>query len=354
MQLGDIASHIDAKLVSARGAGDPLPETWLLEITGIANPAGAEANQLSFVASRQYVQDLETTGAAAVIIDSEMLSRCPVPALISDQPYLAYARATALFQQARAKAAISASATVHSSAVLGDDVVIGANAVVEAGANIGSRAEIGANSYVGMNAHIGRNTRLHPNVTVYHDVCIGDDCLVHSGTVLGSDGFGFAPINNGEADSPCWQKIHQLGTLLVGDRVEIGANCAIDRGSVENTEIEDDVIIDNLVHIAHNCSIGRGTALAGQVGMAGSTDIGKHCAFGGQVGLAGHLRVADGVHVTGKSMITKTIKQGGSYSSGTGFSETSVWRKNVIRFMQLDALSKRVKQLEKLIEGSGQ
>jgi len=216
--------------------------------------------------------------------------------------------------------------------VIGEDAVIGEKTVINANVSIGARAKIGANGY------------LHPNVSIYHDVTIGSDCIVHSGAAIGSDGFGFAPSPDG------YVKIYQLGTVVIGNRVEIGANTSIDRGALGDTEIHDGVKIDNLVHIAHNCVVGANTALAGQVGMAGTTKIGKGCTFGGQVGIAGHLEIVDDVHVTGKSMVTKKISEPGIYSSGTGFSDNKSWRKNAVRFNQLDELYKRLQRLEKKYE----
>lgn len=336
-KLGYIAEYLEAELVSASSVSDAAE----ILIRGISSPLSACDDQISFVASRAYVAELENTSAAAIILSEEFANLCHVSHLIVANPYLAYAKLTQLFAEPRPDSGIHSSAVISETAVIGDGCSIAANAVIADGAIIGDSAIIGPNVSIGARAKIGMRTQLHANVSIYHDVSIGSDCIIHSGTVIGSDGFGFAPGNEG------YVKIHQLGTVLVGDRVEIGANASIDRGALGNTEIHDGAKIDNLVHIAHNCIIGANTALAGQVGMAGTTEIGKGCTFGGQVGIAGHIKIADGVHVTGKSMVTKKITEPGLYSSGTGFSDNKSWRKNAVRFNQLDELYKRVLRLEK-------
>jgi UDP-3-O-[3-hydroxymyristoyl] glucosamine N-acyltransferase len=170
--------------------------------------------------------------------------------------------------------------------------------------------------------------------------------VIHSGAVIGADGFGFAP-NFAAGDAVGWQKIHQLGGVLIGDRVEIGANTCIDRGALEDTIIEDGVIIDNLVQIAHNVKIGKYTAIAACTGIAGSTEIGQHCTIAGAVGIVGHLRIADGVHITAKSLVTGSISEPGSYSSGTALTKTAAWRKSAVRFLQLESLFQRIRTLER-------
>jgi UDP-3-O-[3-hydroxymyristoyl] glucosamine N-acyltransferase len=185
---------------------------------------------------------------------------------------------------------------------------------------------------------------LHSRVTLYHDVVIGDQVVIHSGTVIGADGFGFAPDFAGEGGG--WCKIHQLGGVVIGNRVEIGANTCIDRGALDDTVIEDGVIIDNLVQIAHNVKIGRNTAIAACTGIAGSTEIGQHCTIAGAVGIVGHLKIADRVHITAKSLVTGSIREAGSYSSGTALAPTAAWRRNAVRFSQLDSIFQRVRALE--------
>jgi UDP-3-O-[3-hydroxymyristoyl] glucosamine N-acyltransferase len=225
-------------------------------------------------------------------------------------------------------ARIAASATVGAYCVIGADVVIGENTV------------LGAHCVVGAGCIIGARSFFHANVTLYHHVVLGNNVVIHGGAVIGADGFGFAP------DGQRWQKIHQLGGVVIGDNVDIGANTCIDRGALDDTVIGNNVIIDNLVQIAHNVKIGNGTAIAACVGIAGSTEIGQHCTIAGAVGIVGHLRIADRVHITAKSLVTGSISKSGSYSSGTALTETKAWRKNAVRFSQLDALFQRVRALE--------
>lgn len=336
-KLGYIATYLEAELVSASGVSD----AEKIEINGISSPSLATGEQISFIASKAYVSELEGSAAAAIILSKDFAPHCSLNCLMVDNPYLSYARLTALFAESRPEPAIEPSAVVANSAQLGEGCHVAANAVIGENAVIGAHTYVGANSSIGARVKIGSGCHLHPNVSIYHDVEMGSDCIVHSGTVIGSDGFGFAPSPAG------YVKIHQLGSVVIGDRVEIGANASIDRGALGNTEIHDGVKIDNLVHIAHNCVIGANTALAGQVGMAGTTKIGKDCTFGGQVGIAGHLEITDSVHVTGKSMVTRKISEPGVYSSGTGFSDNRSWRKNVVRFNQLDEIYKRLLRLEK-------
>lgn len=313
-------------------------------VTGINSPDKATSSEITFVSSEAYLAALDETKAVAVVIRSDAADRSPVPALVHPQPYIAYALISALFAPARQSAVIHPSAVIEDDVEIGKDVRIGANSVIGRGARIGSQVDIDANVTVGANVVLGDRTRIYPNVSIYQEVSVGMDCILHSGTVIGSDGFGFAPTPEG------WIKIHQLGSVQIGNFVEIGANCAIDRGALGDTIINDGVKIDNLVHLAHNVQIGDQSAIAGQVGIAGSTKIGKHCMFAGQVGITGHVELADNITVTGQGMITRSIKTPGTYSSGTSFSDAQTWRKNSVRFKQLDAMYKRLVKLEKKID----
>jgi len=260
---------------------------------------------------------------------------------------LGYAKLTAYFDRAPvAKVGVHPSAVVDNSATLGAEVSIGPNAVVSAGTVIEDGVIIGAGSCVGEDSHIGANSHLHANVTITHGVYIGRNCIFHSGSVIGADGFGFAPDNNR------WQKIHQLGGVVIGDRVEVGAGTTIDRGALGDTRIDTGVIIDNLVMIAHNVHVGEHTAIAGCSGIAGSTSVGKNCTIAGGVGMVGHINVCDGVHVSGMTLVNKSIKKPGAYSSGTGITAMKKWRKNAVRFSQLDDMAVRLKTLERKIKRS--
>jgi UDP-3-O-[3-hydroxymyristoyl] glucosamine N-acyltransferase len=336
--LGELAQRFDLAL-----SGDPQRP-----VSGLATLAGAGPDEVSFLSSKKYLSQLGNTRAAAVILHPDHLADCPVDSLACDDPYLAFARISGLFDRSpQPPTGIHPAAVVAPDAVVGKDVSIGPNVIVEAGAIIGAGVQLGANVYVGHDSRVGAGSLLHPGVVLYRDVHLGERCIVHSQTVLGSDGFGFAPGPDG------WEKIHQLGGLRVGNNVEIGACTTIDRGALDHTIIEDGVILDNQVHIAHNCRIGKNTAIAGCTGLAGSSIIGANCTIAGAVGVAGHLEICDGVHLTGMSMATKSITEPGVYSSGTPMASNREWRKNAVRFTQLERMHQRLVALEKQMAKEG-
>ncbi len=330
--LGDLASRFGLRL-----EGDASRE-----VSGLATLAEAGPDQVTFLSNRKYLSQLAGTRAAAVILQSEFVDQCPVDCLVSDNPYLNFARVSAVFDKAPAvPAGVHPAATVAADAVVAPSASVGPHAVIESGAEVGEGAVIGAQCYVGAGSRIGAATRLYPGVVIYHDVWLGQGCTVHGQSVLGADGFGFAPGPGG------WEKIHQLGGVRIGDRVDIGACTTIDRGALGHTVIEDGVIIDNQVMIAHNCRIGKNTAIAGCVGLAGSTIIGANCTLAGGVGVVGHVEICDGVHVTGMTMVTRSITEPGAYSSGTPMDTTRQWRRNAVRFSQLDRMHQRLVAIEK-------
>lgn len=314
-------------------------------VRSLASLESAQADQLSFVASEKYLAALKSSHAGAVIIAPELAEQTQADCLLSATPYTCYAKATRLFDnQPKPAVGVHSTAQVHSSVVLGKDVYIAANVCVGAGVKLGDGVILGEGVVIGENVSLGAGTRLYPNVVLYHDVSLGDDCIVHAQTVIGSDGFGFAPSPEG------WVKIHQLGGVRIGHRVDIGSGVTIDRGALEDTVIADGVIIDNQVHIAHNCRIGKNTAIAGCVGMAGSTTIGENCTFAGMVGVSGHLSIGDNVHFTGQARVTKSISESGTYSSGTPLALSRDWRRNAVRFGQLEEMNQRIKALEKALQ----
>ncbi|MEX1667466.1 UDP-3-O-(3-hydroxymyristoyl)glucosamine N-acyltransferase [Zhongshania guokunii] len=316
-------------------------ETRLL---GIAPLATANAGYLSFLSNIKFKAALQASSASAVILHPEIAVSYTGNCLLSFKPYLSYAQASALFDPLeKPRAGVHPSAVVVAEDV-DDSVAIGANCVIEQGAQIGAGTVIGPGAVVGANSRIGTNCFIHANVTIYHGVSIADDVIIHSGVVIGGDGFGFAPSSSG------WQKIHQLGGVRIGNRVEIGANSCVDRGALEDTVIGNDVICDDYTMIAHNVVIGDGTAMAAACQVAGSTVIGSGCTFAGNVGVVGHITIADQVHITARTLITKSILKPGSYSSGTGMMETGLWRKNAARFAKLDELYRRVVSLEQQLK----
>jgi len=317
------------------------------QLSGIAPLNRASSAELAFVSHARFLGELRCSGAAAVIVKREWLDELPdsCAALISANPYLDFARATHLFKTACDHVAGQhPSAIVAPSAKIGSDAYIGPNVVIGERVEVGDRVHLSANCYVGDDCVIEADTWFGSGVTLYHDVRVGTACKIHANAVLGSDGFGFAPSSEG------WVKIEQLGGVRVGSRCEIGANTVVDRGALDHTVLGDNVIVDNLVQIAHNCVIGDRTAIAACVGLAGSTVIGRDCTLAGGVGVVGHLEICDGVHVTAMTMVTKSITRPGSYSSGTMMMESTDWRKSAVRMSQLDALTKRVIQLEKLMK----
>lgn len=300
----------------------------------------ASEGDLAFLASKAYRRYLADTRASAVILSPTDADVFGGNALVADNPYLAYARLSVLFDDGyRVTPGVHDSAIVAPSARLGEGVAVGAQAVIGEGVEIGASAHIGAGTVIGDDCTIGPGCFLHANVTLYHGVSLGRNSIVHSGAVVGSDGFGFAP------EQGRWVKIRQLGGVEVGANVEIGAGSTIDRGALGNTVIGDGVILDNLVQIAHNVQVGDNSALAGCAAIAGSTIVGRNCVLAGGAGLVGHIELCDNVTVTAMSMITRSITRPGVYSSGTPFDDNTRWKKNAIRFNQLDRLARQIASL---------
>jgi UDP-3-O-[3-hydroxymyristoyl] glucosamine N-acyltransferase len=330
--LRELADYLEADI-----KGDPQ-----CLIHGLNTLQDAVEGELAFLASPAYTRYLVNTRASAVVLSPKDAGDFKGSALVVANPYLSYARLTGLFDCAYQFApGIHHTSSIHETASVSATAQVEAGAVIEAGAQVGEGVYVGSNTVIGKNAVVGNNCYLHANVTLYHGVCVGDRVVIHSGAVIGADGFGFANDRGG------WVKIHQLGGVAIGDDVEIGACTTIDRGALGDTVIGNGVIIDNLVQIAHNVEVGDNSALAGCSAIAGSTRIGRGCVLAGGAGLVGHIELCDGVTVTGRSMITKSIREPGVYSSGTPFEKNHQWRKNAVRFNQLDAISKRLSALEK-------
>jgi UDP-3-O-[3-hydroxymyristoyl] glucosamine N-acyltransferase len=332
MTLGQLATRFGLEL---RGDPDAV-------VTGVATLQQARAGTLAFLANPKYRRHLATTGATAVVVDPAAAGDCPVAALVTKNPYAAYARIAALLHpEPAAPAGVHPSAVVEAGARVAPTAHVGAQAYVGAGARLGERAYVGPGCVVAEGAEVGDDTRLVARVTLYRGVRIGRRCIVHAGVVLGADGFGLAQDRDG------WVKVPQVGGVSIGDDVEIGANTTIDRGAIDDTVIEDGVKLDNQIQVGHNVRIGAHTAIAGCAGISGSTTIGKRCLIAGAVGVVGHLEIADDVVVTGLSMVSSSITQKGMYSSGLPAMETSAWRRVVARLRHLDELFDRVKRLEK-------
>jgi UDP-3-O-[3-hydroxymyristoyl] glucosamine N-acyltransferase len=329
-----------AEKIGAEVHGD---ETYIIH--SLATLSTANAQQIAFLANKKYSQQLADTKAGAVIISSQHLNDCNTHALVMNNPYLGYALTAQLLDTTPKPAnSIHPSAQISADVTLGDNVAIGANTVIEQGAVISDNVTIGAGCFIGVQAKIGASTKLWSNVSIYHRVEIGQDCLIQANTVIGSDGFGYAN------DQGKWLKIPQLGSVIIGNKVEIGASTTIDRGALENTVIKDGVILDNQIQIAHNVVIGENTAMAACSVIAGSTVIGKNCVIAGLVGINGHIEVADGCVFTGMTMVTKDINESGVYSSGMPCQPNKEWNKNNARIRKLESILKRIKSAEHDIE----
>lgn len=311
-------------------------------IQGLAALQDAGPAELSFLANRQYQKQLADSQAAAVLLTEADAAGYPGHALVVADPYLAYAQLSHQFdRKPQSRPGIHPTAVIAESASIDVTASVGPGVVIEAHTVIGARVTLGAQCFVGERSHIGADSWLAPRVTLYHDVHMGERAVIQSGAVIGGEGFGFA--NQGGK----WQKIAQIGGVLIGDDVEIGANTTIDRGALSNTVIGNGVKLDNQIQIAHNVRIGEHTAMAACVGISGSTRIGKHCMIAGGVGMVGHIEICDNVFVSGMTMVTRSITEPGAYSSGTAMQTAGEWKKSAARFRQLDTLAKRVQQLEK-------
>jgi UDP-3-O-[3-hydroxymyristoyl] glucosamine N-acyltransferase len=331
MLLAELAACIGARLV-----GDP--DTV---ITGIATLQDAQAGQLAFLANPHYRKYLATTQASAVILAPEQAAGFTGNALVVDDPYHGYAQLTALFaKEPVGQKGVHPSAVIASDVVLGEGVVVGPNVTIDSQAAIGAGTIIGAGCFIGAGCNIGAGSRIYPNVSIYHGSQIGQRAILHSGVVIGADGFGFAPHQG------TWTKIHHLAKVRIGDDVELGAGTCVDRGALSDTVIADGVKVDNMVQIAHGVKVGAHTVIAGCTAIAGSTEIGAHCQIAGGVGIVGHLKIAEKTTITAMTLVTKSIDKPGSYSSGTPMIATREWRKLASRFGQLETLSQRLKKLE--------
>ena len=324
--LGQLAAHVGAEL---RGDAD-------LPIQGLATLQEAGPAQLSFLANPQYRKYLPESRAGAVLLTAADADGFSGTALVVANPYLAYASLSHLFdRKPKAAAGIHPTAIVAADAEVDPSASVGAYAVIESGARIGAGVSIGAHCVIGARSVIGEGGWLAPRVTLYHDVTIGARVSIQSGAVIGGEGFGFAN------EKGVWQKIAQIGGVTIGD------DTTIDRGALSDTLIGNGVKLDNQIMIAHNVQIGDHTAMAACVGISGSAKIGRHCMLAGGVGLVGHIEICDNVFVTGMTMVTRSITEPGSYSSGTAMPPAAEWKKSAARIRQLDDMARRLQQLEK-------
>ena len=324
--------------IAARLGGEAVGEVGA-PLTGVATLESAQPEHIAFLANPRYRAQLATTRAGAVIVGPGDRDATGRPRIVCDNPYAYYARAVALFHPESAPVpGIHPFAQVDAGAQVGASAQIDAFAVIGAGARVGEGVRIGAGCVLGANVRLGEGTRLHPHVTVYDGCSLGARCLVHSGAVIGADGFGMA------REGGRWLKVPQVGCVRIGDDVEIGANTTIDRGALDDTVIEDGVKLDNQIQVAHNCRIGAHTVIAGCTGISGSVTIGADCMIGGGVGIAGHLTICDHVTLMGMTFVTKSITRPGTYASGLPMMPHAEWLKNAALVRRLDRIAGRAQR----------
>lgn len=335
MRLDELVARLGGELV-----GD-----GTVAVRRVATLEQAGEGDLSFLANPKYLARMKSSRAAAVIVGPDareaLVDR---PRIVTGDPYLYFARVARLFSPP-----LPVSPGIHPDATVASavpaSVAVAAGAVVEAEVELGEDVVIGAGAFVGRGAKIGSGTRLAPRVTIYHDCVIGSDCLIQAGAVIGSDGFGFARERDG-----AWLKIPQVGRVVIGDEVEIGANTTIDRGALDDTVIGKGAKLDNQIQVGHNVRIGEHTAIAGCVGIAGSTRIGARCMVGGQAGIIGHLIIDDDVVISAGTLVTKSIRRRGVYTANLPVQAHSDWVKNFAHLRHLDALVDRIRALEQRLE----
>ncbi|MFT6928033.1 MAG: UDP-3-O-[3-hydroxymyristoyl] glucosamine N-acyltransferase [Psychromonas sp.] len=333
--LGQLAKQLNAQL-----AGDADQE-----IHRLATFEKAAQGDITFVSDKKLLARLAECKASAIVLPNSFKEDYQGNALFMETPYVGYALLARIFDTTpNPLSAIADSAQIHKNAIIGQNVTIANNVVIEEGVVIADNCQIMDNVVIGQYSRLGEKSRIYPNVTIYHRTELGKRCIIHANTVIGADGFGNAPYQG------TWIKIPQIGKVIIGDDVEIGASTTIDRGALSDTIIADGVKIDNQCQIAHNVSIGAHTAIAGGSNIAGSTRIGSSCIIGGSVAMNGHITIADNVVITGDSMVMRSIKEPGIYSSGVPVQKNKAWRKTTAYTLKIDDLFKRVKALEKQLQ----
>ncbi len=323
--------------LGGRISGDP--STVVSQVGSLEN---ADGSRIAFFLNPRYKSKLEKTKAGAVVLGPEAEGFTSIPRIVAQNPYAYFANLSRLFNpDSDCPPGIHPQAMVAADARVAATAHVGAGAVIGSGAAIGEGTRIGSGCHIGDGAHIGDSGRLYPSVVVYPGCRIGSRVILHSGVVIGADGFGIAQ------DGGRWIKIPQIGRVILGDDVEVGANTTIDRGAIDDTVIEDGVKLDNQIQIGHNCHVGAHTAMAGCVAVAGSARIGRHCTFGAGAIVLGHLSIADNVHVSAATVISRSIGKPGTYTGMYPFDENASWAKNTAWARHLSGLADRVKALEK-------
>ena len=331
IKLSELAKKINCRLQG---------EDCLIE--NVADLEHAKKGQLAFVYNPKYLASVKTSNASAVILREEWLQDCDKSTLITENPRLAFAKAALLLNPVQiANPGVAGSAVIANDVTIDASVSIGHNVVIEAGVKLGKNVQIAPCTVIASDVQIGDNTVIHSNVSIGRATQIGHDCTIFSGVVLGTDGFGYVK------DGDSYLKIPQIGNVIIGNGVDIGANTTVDRGALMDTVIHDGVKLDNHIQVAHNVVIGKHTLISAFTGIAGSARIGESCVIGGGVGIRDNIEIVDNVFVTGRTFVSSSLKQAGSYSSSILVDETKNWKRNVMRFKQLGDMAKRIKILEK-------
>ena len=314
-------------------------------VKGLSKIEEGSIGTLSFLSNPKYEEYIYSTGASICIVNKTFVPIKEIPSTLTlikvDDAYSCFAKLLEFYDQMRKKEPkIESPSFISDSAIIGLDLYLGAFSYISDNAKIGNNVTIYPNVYIGENVKIGDNCILHPGSTVYFDCILGNNCIIHAGTIIGSDGFGFAPNENGE-----YQKIPQIGNVLIEDDVEIGSNCTIDRATMGSTVIRKGVKLDNLIQVAHNVEIGRNTVMASQVGVAGSTKIGENVMIGGQAGISGHIHIADGTKIVAQSGIPNTVRKADTLMGSPGISLED-FKKSYFGFRKLPQILKRLQDLE--------
>lgn len=331
MSLGEIVRRLGGELSGDAG----------ITIRQVATLEKATPDTIAFLANERYLGQLKATRAGAVIVGQQLREQLDMPRIVTANPYAYFARVSALFNPLPENVAgIHPAAVVHPQAIVEAGVYVGPGAVIEAGAKVGKGSSIGAGTCIGAGVELGEGGMLYPNVTVYHGCKLGKRVIIHAGAVIGADGFGIA------MDEGRWLKVPQIGRVVIGDDVEIGANTTIDRGAIDDTVIEDGVKLDNQIQVGHNVRIGAHTAIAACVGIAGSSRIGRLCRIGGASGIAGHLTITDNVEISAHTLVTKSISEAGTYTGAYPFENNRDWRRNAASLRNLGELTARVRAME--------
>ena len=338
LSLGEIAHRTQGRVI-----GDKL-----ICISGVGSLANAQHGDLTYLSNQRYRSQLQATKASAVLLSEQNVENCPIPAIVVGNPQLAFAKIAVEFDRRVPVAeGIDSTARIDSTAQLGEDLRIGPNVIVGAHCQISDGVELCANVSIGAHSSIGLDTSIRENVVIYHDVKLGARCTIHANSSIGADGFGITADVAGQL-----QEIPQVGRVQLGDDVLVGASVTIDRGTIDDTVVNDNVKIDDQVHIAHNCVVGAHSILCGRASLAGSVTLGEYCVLGGGVGIAGEgpVSIAGGVEIGAMTFVSRDITEPGRYSGATLHTDNRTWRRNMLRLNELDSIAKRLRQVEHMLE----